>query len=770
MRISARALRTTAFLTMGALVALVASGCAPSKNLISSSYLWPWKQAEDAPGLLADLAKPFPRVATRSAIAPPIVTTAGPSEFDDEHELVDRYVERFAEGDLQAFYRRSLKRSGRYLSRMTAILEKQGLPKELAYLPLIESGFTTHARSHAGAVGPWQFIRATGRRYGLRVDYYVDERKDPIKSTIAAGRYLNDLYQLFGDWNLALAAYNTGEGNIQRILDRTDSEDFWDMLAGDHLHRETRHYVPKFLASLRIARAPEKYGFESPELADLNYDWVHVNHALPLAKVADMSGTTKKVIADMNPAILRGIVPRSGYTLKIPRGKKKSFQVASAKIDPSLYAWNPRSGHCHDDTGRHCVRRGETPGSIARRYGVSARTLMRENGITNARRLKVGQALYIPGQVKGRSTTVASAGTHKIRSGETIGAIARRYGTSSKAIMRLNGIRDARRIRAGKTLKIPGQRQVAAAPTQRAPKVARSTTQHKLRKGETLGHLAERYGTTSTAIKRANKIRDARRLQIGQTLVIPNAVVAEAPASATTQPSAARASAAQAAPVQRVAAKPTGTTTHALRKGENIGMLAKRYAVSVKDILRANNIRDTRRLQIGQKLVIPGSAMAGSATAGSSTTGSSTTGSSTTGSSTTDSQVAVAKAAPKPAKQIAQAAAGRVHRLRAGETLGGVAQRYGVSTRDLMRTNGISNARRVRVGRALVIPSENASGTPEMKSHTVRSGDSPYSIARLYGVTVKALLRANGIRNPRSLRPGQILVIPTGDGKLAARR
>lgn len=714
-----------------AFVCLAFASCAPTRDFISSSHLWPWKQGQGAPGLTADLSKPFPRVGRPPDAQPEMRAARPPAEFDADHPLVQEYVRRF-QNEWRGFYGRALERSTRYVPRMAEILEREGVPREIAYLPLIESGFVTHAVSRAGAVGPWQFIRPTGRRYGLRIDYYVDERRDPVKSTEAAARYLKDLYAMFGDWNLSLAAYNTGEGNISRILEKKDAKDYWDMVGRGYLHRETEQYVPRFLAAVQIAREPEAYGFELPDEVEdaMAYDWVHVSHALPLSKIAELAGTSKDAIVQLNPALRRGVVPGSGYAIKLPKGTKRQYQLAAAKIDPRLYAWNPNSAQCQSDEGRHCVRRGDTIGTIAQRYGVSAEKLMRENGISNPRTLQVGKALYIPGQHKSRpSRQVASnsgGGTHVVRAGDTLGEIAEQYGTSAKALMSANGIRNPRTIRVGQKLRVPGTAVVAStASTKPEARTAKATasTQHVLRSGETVGALARRYGVSSQAILDANGIRDPRGLQIGRTLKIPG--TAAAPVVAKSAP----------APERR-----TSGATHVLAKGETIGALAARYGVSSQAILTANSIDNPRSLRVGRKLTIPSAN------------------------------------APRPAAQAVASAPAKTqrttHRLRSGETLGGIAQRYGVSTNDLMRANGITNPRSVRAGRNLVIPG--ASGTTRTaaaasRTHKVRSGDSPYSIARHYRITVAELLKANGIRDPRGLRPGQLLVIPDGDDQIASR-
>lgn len=656
-------------------VGLTLAGCAPRADHTSSSQLWPWKNDQEAPGLLSDLSRPFPKVPGARAGEADVEAPPSPAEFSETHPMVEEYVERF-QGDLRNFFSRALERSGKYVPRMSAILAKQGLPTELAYLPLIESGYVPHAVSPAGAAGPWQFIRATGRRYGLQVDRVVDERRDPIKSTEAAGRYLKDLHEMFGDWNLALAAYNTGEGNIARVTERHDADNFWDLIDQGCLYKETEHYVPRFLAALRIAREPEAYGFAVPEIEDIDYDWVHVTHPLSLAKIAELSGTSKAAVTELNPSLRAGVVPRGGYTVRLPKGSKHAFQLASAKIDPSMFAWSPRSAGCDDDM--HCVASGETLAVIARKYGVSVDQLKRENGIRNANSLQVGRALYIPGR-KPRTvsdTRVAAAtATHRVGRGETVGGIASKYGTSAQALMNANGIRNPRSLKVGQNLKIPGRRGVVVAKAS-APATTSVATTHKLRKGETIGAVAGRYGVSTQALLQANGIRDTRRLQIGQTLKIPGKASA-APKVVAATPKVPQPKLAAPKTVAKAAA-PAAARTHKLGKGETIGAVAARYGVSTQALLQANGIRDARRLQIGQTLKIPS-------------------------------------------------------------------------------------------GSAAKAPAKVAAATPATTKHTVRSGESPHTIAKRYGVTPQELLRANGIRDPRGLKPGQVLTVPKRGAKLAAR-
>lgn len=315
-----------------------------------------------------------------------------PNEFDFSHPRVDSFVTRF-QTSLRGFFTDALSRSGRYVPRMSSILQKEGLPQQLAYLPLIESGFRPHAVSRKGAVGPWQFIPGTGRRYGLRIDGYVDERRDPVKSTQAAAKYLKDLHDMFGDWHLSLAAYNTGENNISRILDLGRADDFWEMSDRGYLYRETRDFVPEFLAALQIAETPEAYGFETSNEEPLRYDLVKVDRSLSLSTVAQLSGASTHDIKELNPALHRGVIPPHGYAVRLPKGSKETFQIAYANMDHSVQPRSPASGRRHR---WHRVRRGETVASIADQHQVSVANLLRVNHIRNPRSLQAGRSLRVP--------------------------------------------------------------------------------------------------------------------------------------------------------------------------------------------------------------------------------------------------------------------------------------------------------------------------------------------------------------------------------------
>jgi membrane-bound lytic murein transglycosylase D len=307
-------------------------------------------------------------------------TAPADASFDTSHPAVEGFVERY-QTKWRTTLDDALARGSLYMPDVRTILAIEGVPSELAYLPVVESRFRLDAVSHAGAAGPWQFMRRTARRYGLRVDKYVDERHDLEKSTRAAAHYLRDLYHMFDDWLLTLAAYNAGEGTIARLRERRKLENFWDMSEEGHLSRETSDFIPRFLAVLEIVKEPVAYGFELPEEGTLAYEQVDIEHTLPLGAAAELAGCDLTTMQQLNPALRRDTVP-GGYFLRLPQGTLEQFELAYR--------------HLRERGLEHRVRRGETPTSIARLYGVPVSELMRANGIRNPHRMRVDAVLTIP--------------------------------------------------------------------------------------------------------------------------------------------------------------------------------------------------------------------------------------------------------------------------------------------------------------------------------------------------------------------------------------
>jgi len=360
-------------------------------------------------------------------------------------------------------FNRWLVRSRRYIPLMRELLRENGLPEDLVYLALIESGFNPRAYSRRRAMGLWQFRYETGRRYGLRVDWWIDERRDPVKSTIAAARYLQHLYDRFECWYLAAAGYNAGEGKISRAIRRYKTEDFWELTKYRYLKRETKNFIPKIIAAALIAKDPEAYGFldiayEEP----IRFETVRVPDATDLRVIAKAAESTYEELKGLNPELRRWCTPPNypNYELKLPHGKREVFLQNFAEIPPSRRI----------TFRRHVVRSGETLSHIALRYRTDVGAIMRMNRIGNKHRIRAGQSLIIPvrgsGGLRKREMTRGvnrqrslpdhgeGAFIYTVRKGDTLWEISRSMGVDLESLCRWNGIRNARRIYPGDKLEI----------------------------------------------------------------------------------------------------------------------------------------------------------------------------------------------------------------------------------------------------------------------------------------------------------------------------
>ncbi len=316
------------------------------------------------------------------------VILAAYSENKIIKSYVDREIKQYTTKKRRSFSQ-WLARSGKYIELIKQILRDEGLPEELVYLPLIESGFNTRARSCARAVGPWQFISATAKKYGLKINYWVDERRDPIKSTRAAARYLKDLYNMFDSWPLALAAYNAGEGNVRRALRRTKTRNYWRIIRTRYLKKETRNYVVKFVAAGIIASNPKKYGFSEIQFHEpLKFDKVTIHKPASLKFIARCARTSLKKIRELNPEIIRWCTPvdEPSYVIRIPEGTKESFFECFNKAPASKRM--PRIPYI--------IKRGDTIYDIARKFKIKRREIFALNKGINPRRLRPGRVIYLP--------------------------------------------------------------------------------------------------------------------------------------------------------------------------------------------------------------------------------------------------------------------------------------------------------------------------------------------------------------------------------------
>ena len=407
-----------------------------------------------------------------------------------------------------------LQRSTRYEKLMKDILRAEGLPEDLIYVPLIESGFSSQAHSHRSAVGYWQFIRPTGLRYGLKIDRYVDDRSDPLLSTRAAAAYFKSLYSLFGDWYLALAAYNTGENRVKRAVMREGSRDFWVLARKRRLHRETRNYVPKFLAAMLISESPEKYGFSDVEYKPpLKYNEVYTKHPVSLLKLSRHIGVSVDSLRRLNTRYRTDYIPiyrGKPSLIRVPEGYTLVAHQALLKSRSKAPRYAPPMGK------KHIVRRGDTLSGIALRYGVRVSDLRAMNNLGRRSFIRIGQRLKIGRATVSRRSSKrkpSSSGYYVVRRGDTLSEIALRYGLSIRELMRINKIKRGSFLRVGQRLSLRQKK--------KSSKKTGNRFVHIVKRGDTLWELAQKYNVSLRELRAANSLSVRSKLQIGKSLIVP---------------------------------------------------------------------------------------------------------------------------------------------------------------------------------------------------------------------------------------------------------
>ena len=573
-----------------------------------------------------------------------------------------------------------------YMPIFEQALEQEGLPLELKYLPVIESALNPDAVSRVGATGLWQFMLSTAKGLGLEVNSLVDERRDPIRSSELAAKYLKQLYEIYGDWSLAIASYNCGPGNVNKALRRAGGgkQDFWDIYY--YLPKETRGYVPAFIAANYVMTYHNDHNIgnalaKRPVLTDT----IHITQRVHFDQISEVLGIPVEELRVLNPQYRRDEIPGDirPYALTLPSKQVYSYIVSEDSIvnhNSAKYARRTTAvpgGEISDSETQlvvkyHKVKRGETLSIIARRYGVSVSTLKKWNGLRSSR-LKTGQRLRIntyqrvakkeepetvqeelaenkvEQPVEKPNTTVQQSVDvdtkyHTVRRGETLGLIAERYGVTVSRLKDWNDLR-TNKIFVGQRLKVVSMVDKGEIEVEGDADVQENATTHKVRRGESLFSIAEDYGVTIDNLKEWNNLSGSS-IDAGQTLIV-NA-------------SAAKASKKSSGSSEKKAA----TTKHKVRRGETLGAIASRYGVTVDNLKDWNNLSSSR-IDVGQTLIVKGSKSTSSLRSSKS-------------SYTT-------------------------HTVRNGETLGGIAERYGTTASAIRKANGIKGSM-IRKGQKLKIP------------------------------------------------------------------
>ncbi len=621
-----------------------------------------------------------------------------------------------------ATIRASLGRGSAYRPMIERILEEEGVPRELYYLAMAESGYRPKARSSQRATGMWQFISSRGKQYGLRQDRYVDLRYDAETATRAAARHLKDLHIEFKDWYLAMAAYNSGPNRVKSAIRRTGSRDYWTLIKRRALPRETRNYVPIILAMTLVGQNLSLFELGEIDYAPpLEYDTVRTGGETSFALIADATGYSVDAIKDLNQGLLRSATPPYTYDLRLPKGSTARFEQEIALV-PADKRLNWR---------RYEVRPGETLAAVATRYKVKPETLLELNSLPPESPIQGGQRLTVPTTTRlaiygyyGGAGGLLEPGTgrYRIASGDTLGGIARRFRTTVANLQQWNGLPNTR-IRAGRYL-IVDPDAASGSTTATAASGSAPSGRYTVRRGDSLSRIGVRVGASVAQLKAWNGIRGST-IRVGQTLKVPG-------------PAPQRASASAGIPERRA---PAPSPNHyRIRSGDSLSTIAEQFGVSLSDLRKWNNLRSSRIRAGNFLLVRPPSGTVASArpqTATSSSRGSS----SATGS-------------------------GR-YTVRRGDTLGGIAERYGTSAARLRAWNGIRGST-IRIGQELIVSQSATTSRPPAPSggavlsssgtYSVVSGDSLDKIARRHGTTIADLRRWNNLNSSR-IYPGQKLVV-----------
>ena len=431
-----------------------------------------------------------------------------------------RWIDYF-QGQGRPHMERYLSRSSRYMPIMKSILRKEGLPEDLIYIALIESGFSSSAKSSASAVGYWQFIKGTGNRYGLRIDSYVDERRDFIKSTQAAAGFFKVLYDLFGVWYLAIASYNVGENRVKNVVTKYHTRDFWQLARENKLPEETSNYVPKFIAARLIAKDPEKYGFTDIDyLPPVEFSEVEFKTAVDIKKLATELKLDYDDLRDLNPSYKRGVAPlgpgkspRGPLVLRVPKGLEAQAQAAAENIVADSRA----TYVTEEDYSFYRVRAGDNLATIASKFQTSQKTIRKLNHMKPGARLASGRRIRVPAETTVGGLTKQNASELPLKKASRTARASDESATdeagSSAVTQKSSG---------GAAVNPPSLRVDQGPSDSRKPQsLKKEARMHTVRKGETLMGIAKKYHVSLRRLAKSNNLNRKAMVKTGTELVIP---------------------------------------------------------------------------------------------------------------------------------------------------------------------------------------------------------------------------------------------------------
>ena len=694
-----------------------------------------------------------------------------------EHRRVSQMIDYFTTGKGRRYYKIWLERYPEVAPTIKRVLHEQGMPEDLIFLSMIESGFRTTARSRVRATGPWQFMAGTARVFDLRVDYWIDERVHLELATEAAARFLRSLYLRYDDWYLALAAYNWGPGRVDRGIRRAGGrKDYWTL---PRMPAETRNYIPTFLAARHVFQHREEYGFSLQEsqtnAPEMEAVWI--KGALNLEQLAEMLGVRESELKAWNPQLMRFCTPPEGGNLYLPVERVASFKEELAELPDSAY----------QDWVRHKVQRGNTLSGIAARYRVPLSAVLRANKLSSRSVIRPGQMILVP--LAPGTTPRAAQGPVKVRpdgvpcytvqSGDALSLIAQRHKLSVRNLKRWNDLSSSR-IYPGQILMLADPEKTASnSSSSLATQTPRpdNAASHTVRRGENPSSIAAHYGMQVPTLLSWNGLNSRDSIFPGQRLWVRDTNSTRADASAETTdayytvrrgdnlsliaeqhgmglselrnlnglasnviqpgqrlkvhvetPQASASDAVGPQPQTEQAAAERPETNYTVRRGDNLSTIASRYGMELAELRRLNELQGNR-IHPGQKLRVHAREQVATAPQA-------------------DVTHSVTQQGAAPAKQSIE-----YYTVKRGDNLSRIAERHGLSLSELRSLNNLRGSV-IRPGQRLKVRSENAAHT-----HRVSRGDTLWDIARLYETSVDELKRMNSLQDGQALLPGQVLVI-----------